>query len=174
MVSSSTSGAMYLSNQQHNMQQFRSDGWQNTADLCRRRKFLTTQTSWCRPSDWVQCQWCPRRSRDGRPIPGQRWRSCSSSSPGCFWTSGPCGRCLAFLERRHSHGQRAFYKLMSPSKSLARSFSLSKKNWFLRSELCNFPLPDYWSSVRLKKKIWKKRVGQQNYRPHDILFSINF
>lgn len=141
MVSSSTSGAMYLSKQQHNMQQFRSDGWQNTADLCRRRKFLTTQTSWCRPSDWVQCQWCPRRSRDGRLIPGQRWRSCSSSSPGCFWTSGPCGRCLAFLERRHSHGQRA-------SRSLV--LSLSKK-LVLRSELCNFPLPDYWSSVRLKK-----------------------
>lgn len=57
---------------------------------------------------------------------------------------------------------------------VSRSLVLSQKNWFLRSELCNFPLPDYWSSVRLKKKIWKKRVGQQNYRPHDILFSINF
>lgn len=121
-----------------------------------------TRTSWCRPSDWVQCQWCPRRSRDGRLVPGQRWRSCSSSSPGCFWTSGPGGRCLASLEGRHSHGQRASDKLMSPSKSLSLSFSLSKKK---RSKLCNFPLPDCLSSERLiKKKKRKKKVGKQNYR----------
>lgn len=77
--------------------------WQNVSerqDDQLLQEFMVTQTSWCQPFDWVQCQWCLWQSHAGQPSPGLRWHRCSSSSPGCSWTWGLCGRCLAFLYQK--------------------------------------------------------------------------
>lgn len=159
MVSSSTSGAMYLSNRQHNMQQFRKP-WMTKRSRSLPPPDVSDDANLLVPTLWLGAM--------SMVSEAESWRTANPRSAMAqlqfFFTR-------MFLDFRSLWAMPGFpgektlarseSKLMSPSKSLARSLSLSQKNWF---EEASYAIFHYRTTghqcgwKKIEKKSWPEEL----------------